>query len=137
MKSSQLDSIESSLTAVMRIAKRPGYWDELQKRSGIIIDRPAAAIIIILSKCPSNFASVVTRLGIEAPSVSRKVHELEDKGLILRRPTDDKRVHELELSKEGLVIAESLLKAKRSIYQEVLNSWNDKDIDDLNRLLRP
>ena len=135
MKTNRLDSIEMSLSAVMRIAKRPGYWEELQKRAGIVIDRPAAAILIILSKRPANFQSVVNRLGIEAPSVSRKVHELEAKGLILRRPTADKRVHELELSRDGLIMAGKLLNAKRSIYQDVLGDWGSQDIEELNRLL--
>ena len=134
-KSSALDSIESALTSLMRIAKRPGYWEELQKRAGIVIDRPAAAILIILSKHSDNFQAVVAKLGIEAPSVSRKVHELEDKGLIKRRPTEDKRVHALELSQEGEDIAIRLLQAKRSLYREVLADWGSADIQGLNRLL--
>ena len=133
--SNYLDSIEASLSAVIRIAKRPGYWEELQKKSNLSIDRPAAAILIILSQKPSNFQTLVSRLGVEPPSVSRKVHELESKGLIKRRPTEDKRVHELDLSSEGLTIANKLLAAKRSMYKEVLKSWGDKDIEDLSRML--
>ncbi len=123
------------MTSLMRIAKRPGYWEELQKRADILIDRPAAAILIILAHDPANFQTVVSKLGIEAPSVSRKVHELEEKGLIKRRPTEDKRIHELELSQPGLDIAARLMQAKRSLYREMLSDWATDDINQLSRLL--
>jgi DNA-binding MarR family transcriptional regulator len=135
MSKHNLDNIEASLTALMRIAKRPGYWEELQSRADTTIDRPAAAILIILSKCPANFQTVVSRMGIEPPSVSRKVHELEQKGLIKRQPTEDKRVHQLELSEEGMAIASRLLNAKRSLYQDVFKAWSTDEVDSLDALL--
>ena len=130
-----LDRLEAAMGSCVRIVKRPGYWEELNRRSGVNIDRPAAAILQALDNRPCQFQYLVSRLGIEAPPVSRKVHSLEDQGLIIRKQTNDKRVHELYLSEEGKIIANKIKKAKRQILSEVISEWSAKDKNDLCLLL--
>ncbi len=130
-----LDSLEASLTACLRISKKPAYWDEVLNRAGLSMDRPAAAVLMALEHGPSQFQELVKHLGIEAPSVSRKVHELEAKGLIIRQTTADRRVHQLRLSSQGQADARKLKQAKRAIVQTMIEGWSLEDRQSLIRLM--
>lgn len=122
----EMDKLEAALSACMRVVKRPGYWEKFSEYAGVSIDRPAAAILMVLRTEHCQFQQLVSRLGVEAPSVSRKVHALQDEGLIVRMPTEDKRVHELHLSDEGRAIADRLLEAKRKMLASVVAEWTDE-----------
>ncbi len=130
-----LDRLEAAMGSCMRTIKKPGYWEELSRRARVNVDRPAAAILQVLDSGPCQFQSLVTRLGIEAPPVSRKVHLLEDLGLISRKQTNDKRVHELYLSNDGKKIANKIKAAKRQILSEVVSEWSNDDKSKLSYLL--
>ncbi len=120
----QIHSIESSLIRCLRIAKKAQYWKQVQTLSSLKLDRPAASILMLLSKKPQKFQELVDKLGIEAPSVSRKVHELEDSGLIIRKNSNDKRVHLLSTSPEGDLEAKKIYKAQCALLSEVISSWS-------------
>ncbi len=132
---SKLAVIDAALFDAMKVAKRPRYWDEFQRRVGSQIDRPTAAILRLLSAQSLQFRDLVTKLGIEAPSISRKVHELEQEGLIERSPTEDRRVHILSLSNEGKSLARKIIDARFSILNDTLISWSENDKAKLSELL--
>jgi len=132
----EIEELEAAMTAIMRVVKRPAYWEKFQDQAKVNIDRPAAAILHILYKHECQFQSLVNQIGLEAPSISRKVHELEDRGLIERRPTADKRIHELYLSQKAKKIVEQLEEAKRSIMSEVLSSWTKEEKNQLIAILQ-
>ncbi len=126
-QSKSLDAIDSALVTVMRLSKRPAYWEEFQSIVGQSIDRPSMAILLMLSDQPLRFQEVVQRLGVEAPSISRKVHELELAGLIMRTPTDDRRVHLLSLTAKGNNLAKDIASARRQMLKLILNDWDDDE----------
>jgi DNA-binding MarR family transcriptional regulator len=119
----ELDRLETALFKCMRTAKRPYYWEELQRRADVSIDRPAAAIILSLLNGPLQFQKLVHRLGVEAPSISRKVHELENNNIIKRVPTEDKRIHLLSLTEEGNAIGDNIKRARREMLADILSDW--------------
>lgn len=125
----QLDQLEASILRCLRVAKKPQYWKEVQRLASISLDRPAAALLMLLGKHSCKFQELVEQVGVEAPAVSRKVHELEDQGLIIRQATDDKRVHLLSLSSEGERVAKRIRKAQCEMLAEVIGNWtaNDKE----------
>lgn len=131
----QLNNLDTALFSLMRVAKRPAYWDEFQRKAGLQIDRPAAAILLLLNKHPMQFSEVVISLGIEAPSISRKVHELEEANFINREPTSDKRVHMLALTTQGSSLAAKILSARLAMLEEVTVSWSESDTKQLSELL--
>jgi DNA-binding MarR family transcriptional regulator len=133
--SDQLAMIDASLFDVMKVAKRPRYWDEFQKRTGAQIDHPTAAILRILSDQPLQFRDLVNRLGIEAPSISRKVHDLEQEGLIYRNPTEDRRIHILALSSQGRDLAHKILQARITMLDDALADWTASEKHQLNESL--
>jgi len=135
LKQNEIVGLEDSITAFLRIIKKPSYWEDFQRRAQVDIDRPSGAILHVLSPTDCNFQSLVNRLGIEAPFVSRKVHELETLGLIERKPSQDKRVHILHLTALGQETTLKLTKAKVEILSEVLEGWSDKEIVQLTEML--
>ena len=131
----ELDNIEEALRAFIRIAKKPRLWEEYTIRAKVDIDRPSATILLILSYQALTFQTLVNHLGIEAPSVSRKVHELESQGLIIRAPSDDRRIHQLQLSPSGKQVTEEIRRAERSVLSEVLTGWSAQERRQLVGLL--
>ncbi len=130
-----LEKLEGALFACIRITKRPSYWDEFQKRANVTIDRPAAFILMVLNKHSLQFQDLVNKLGVEAPSVSRKVHELEDSGYIKRQPTTDRRVHLLTLTPEGNAVAKKINESRLAIFSEIMSTWPEEDKKQLSSLL--
>lgn len=127
LSTNEIDRLEAALTTFNRIIKKPSYWEEFQLRAGVNIDRPSAAIIYVLAKEDCQFQTLVNRLGLEAPSISRKVHELEQQGLIERKPSDDRRVHKLHLSHQAQAVYKQLSDAKRDILSETLQGWTAEE----------
>lgn len=134
-KTNDLDSIDQTLMALVRLIKKPALWEEYCRRSKVDIDHPSIIILFNLCDGPVTFQSLVSRLGVEAPSVSRKVHELEDRGYIQRNLTTDKRVHELSLTKNGERVTKLIRSAERSILSEVFVDWTTKETQQLSIML--
>lgn len=116
----EIDQLEATLSGLLRLSKRPIYWSSFTKEAGISLDRPTVTILLNLAEQPASFNELVLRVGIEAPAVSRKVHELIDQDLIIRQTTIDRRVHLLDLSSEGQQIAQRFRQAKRKLLSAVL-----------------
>lgn len=134
------DTLVDALTYLARSMTRPRSWEEITKRAGVALDRPSAAILHTLMQCsnekiPCNLQDLAQHLGIEAPSVSRKVQELERAGLVIRKqdPTD-RRVVVLHTSAKGHKMLERIQKAKRESLTELLNDWPAKDRRQLTKL---
>ncbi len=126
-----MDQLDVALSSCLRIMKQPIYWEKFTKLANTTIDRPSATILAILSKGPYQFHELVNRLGVEAPSVSRKVHQLEDQGLVLRKSTSDKRVHELYLSTQGRTLADKLCTARHRLLAEITSTWTARQQKEL------
>ena len=126
-----MDQLDVALASCLRILKQPIYWEKITRFANTTIDRPSATILAILAKGPYQFQELVSRLGVEAPSVSRKVHQLEDQGLILRKPTADKRVHELYLSAQGRSLADRLCAARHRLLGEITSTWTARQQKEL------
>ncbi|MGH7234700.1 MAG: MarR family winged helix-turn-helix transcriptional regulator [Candidatus Saccharimonadales bacterium] len=127
MDSDVYSKLDSALLAVMRVAKKPLYWDDFQRKAGAQIDRPSAAILMLLGMRNLQFRELVAKLGIEAPSISRKVHELEQDGLVAREQTVDRRVHVLSLTTEGRKLSERIIDARKAMLKEVLVGWSGSE----------
>lgn len=120
LNENEIDQLEATLSGLLRLSKRPVYWLAFTKEAGIKLDRPSVTILLNLSEQPSTFNELVIKVGIEAPAVSRKVHELIDQNLIIRQETQDRRIHLLDLTIEGRQIAERFRQAKRKLLSAVL-----------------
>ena len=136
-----VDNLADALTYLARVMHRPRTWEEITKRAGVAIDRPGAAILHTLTVCEKektdcNIQHLAHALGIEAPSVSRKVQELEQAGLLTRKHNDqDRRTVILHLTRKGRAVFARIHQAKRENLAELLQNWRAADRQKLITLL--
>lgn len=121
-----LDTLEAAMRLFFQTMKRPHNWARTQRRSGVTIDRPSAVILqsLRIASGPSRVQDLADKLGIEAPSVSRKAQELEQAGYLRRLPDKhDKRAIDLHITARGRATADKIRKAQRDMIGEVLADW--------------
>ena len=122
--SEELDRLATAVSRCVRLIKQPAYWQTVTSIAGTTIDRPGAIILQILDRQPCRLIELAEQIGIEAPSISRKVHELTQSGLIeSQTDPNDHRAHSLRLSTAGHALALSLRKAQRTLLRNILKSW--------------
>ena len=112
-------SSEASISQI-----REGFWvvarcmgqhrvhERLLRAAGVRVDRAGAALLYVLhAHGDSRVTAPAEMLGVDAPSVTRKVQQLEKEGLVARRAdSDDRRASCIELTNAGTArsIASSL-----------------------------
>ena len=122
-----LKLIDEAMNGIMQAMARPRAWEQIMERSGLPIDRAGAMLLHILEQCSAGgcrLSDIAHRLGIEAPSVTRKVQQLEGEGFVQKVPDPkDGRASRLQITKEGHEIVMRLRKAKHELILEALDSW--------------
>lgn len=136
----ELDAVEEALSYFGRVMTHPKTWEALQHSSNVIIDRPSAQLLLTLAhssrRTGCKLSELATKIGIEAPSVTRTVQKLEDRKLIRRAADpDDRRATYILPTDEGLAIVKSLRKAKRNNLRTLLSNWTSEDRQQLASLL--
>jgi DNA-binding MarR family transcriptional regulator len=140
ISSSELDAIEAALAALHRASYQHRAWEDLCRDAGITLDRASATLLKTIAHCPKGqcrMQDAARILGIEAPSVSRTVHDLENAGLLQRQQdAQDKRVYNLSVTKAGSAQLNKLRKARRAKLSQVFESWTTKERHEIAKLLQ-
>ena len=85
---------------------------------------------------PARHTELAERLLLDASTVSRKVRQLEDGGLVASTPDpQDARARQVELLPAGLRALEQLLDRRRDLISDVIADWPDADRALLHQLL--
>lgn len=124
-------ALESAMRAMAQTIKRPQTWATLTARAGLSIDRPGATILRILASQPGTWRlhDLAERIGVEAPSITRKTQQLEQAGLLGReRDPQDGRAFSVQVTPAGRVIAMKLEAAQRHVLEEALKDWPAADL---------
>jgi len=115
----------------MQTMKRPQSWLLINEMAGLDIDRPAATVLMVLiareaTQC--RLHEIAELLNVEAPSVTRKVQQLEKAGLVSRRQDDqDKRSYDLKATKLGHEVAAKIQNAQRQITRQAFDTWSTSE----------
>jgi DNA-binding MarR family transcriptional regulator len=85
---------------------------------------------------PARHTVLAERLLLDASTVSRKIRQLEERGLVRVSPdAADGRARHVEVLPSGLRALEQLLDQRRDVIAEVLDTWPASDRDLLHQLL--
>jgi DNA-binding MarR family transcriptional regulator len=125
-----MEMLEGATRLFFQTMKRPHTWSRVTEQTGIRLDRPSAIILQILATSPATLhvQDLADRLGIEAPSVTRKTQMLEQSGYLRRVPyIRDRRLIDLRITPRGRAAARKLWKTQRSIIAEAFQSWDAKE----------
>lgn len=136
-EASQLAPSEDSIANI-----REGFWvvsrcmgqvrvhERLLKVAGVRIDRAGAALLYTLyAHGDSRVTALADLLGVDAPTVTRKVQQLEREGLVARQADiGDKRASLIRLTPSGRASLESVLAARRRWFDRLLDGWDESDL---------
>ena len=68
-------------------------------------------------------------LGVDAPTVTRKIQQLEREGLVVRHADpQDHRATRIALTDKGRRTLDRVLKARRAWFDRLLEGWEDADL---------
>lgn len=135
-----LQKIEEGMLALHRVSFQPKSWALLQQQAGITLDRADAALLKAVLHCdaqPCRMQDIAQYLGIEAPSVTRKVQDLESRGLLGRRTDpEDKRASIIHVTKDGMTAIRKLQKARMQQLASAMRDWSSHDRREFARLFQ-
>jgi len=129
-----VDRFEEALQMVARSITQVRLHERLLRSAGVRVDRAGAALLHKLAAGGDSLriTDLAEVLGVDSPSVTRKVQQLERAGLVVRQSDpSDRRATRIQLSPAGRQTLECVRRARRAWLDDLLKNW---DNDDLSRL---
>ena len=132
-RSDDLRRVDRALTRIGRIALGRQAARYRAERSGVLLSRPAIAILACLRvRGPMRLSDVARDTDLEPPLVSRETRALVDGGYLCRGPhPTDGRVSIVELTEKGRLASETYRTAADAITAEVFCRWSASEIKQL------
>lgn len=113
--------------------------ERLLQAAGVRIDRAGVALLYMLESHGDllRVTGIADLLGVDTPTVSRKVQQLEREGLVVREADAvDRRATRISLSSAGRVLLESVLAARRQWLDSLLDDWEASELEAFATMLR-
>jgi DNA-binding MarR family transcriptional regulator len=133
----ELDELESALTALFRWGNLPKVSERFMARAGVRLDRAAYGVLRRLDTADGmRLSELAEELGVDVSTASRQVYRLIQDGLIRRRAHPlDRRSALLEITPRGRRSVARVHRARREIIAELFAEWPLEDRATLARLL--
>ncbi len=133
-----VDQIQASLQVIARSISQVRVHERLLQSAGVRLDRAGAAALYKLHVHGDAIRVTVLAemLGVDAPTVTRKIQQLERDGLVVRHADpDDGRASRIRLTTAGRRTLERVLKARRAWLEQLLDGWEGDDLARFGALL--
>jgi len=121
----------AGLSSISRSVNQVRLHERLLHDAGVRMDRAGAALLSKLEASGDGslrVTSLADRLGVDTPTVTRKVQQLERLGLVARdADPDDRRAHRIRLTPDGRETLDRLTSAKRRWLASLLEGWSASD----------
>jgi hypothetical protein len=119
--SERIRALHGALLSIVHVMNRPEGDDRLIGEAGIALDRALFPLLVLT----------------DYTTVSRQMAKLEHLGLVARRAGgEDRRVREAVVTPKGQAMTDALDAARERLGRKLLANWEEKDLDDLVRLLQ-
>jgi len=105
--------------------------ERLLQTAGVRLDRAGAALLYKLYVNTESLRGTTQAdlLGGDAPTVTRKVQQLEHEGFVARHPDpDDRRATRIALSPAGRRTLQRVLDARRAWIASLFEGWDRTDL---------
>jgi DNA-binding MarR family transcriptional regulator len=124
-----VDSLMHALLGIGRLMRQRGQGETLDTGSFWLLKTLSAS-------GPLRVTDLAVCANLDASTVSRHVAQLNNAGLIERTPDPvDGRAQRVKLTEAGAERIETALCARRALLEKSLESWDPRDLDQLDRLL--
>lgn len=139
-----MDDVHAEIGDALRLLFRgPQGMGAFRDRLASLVDEPVdrATMMLLgrLAHCsePPRLSDIAQRADLDLSTISRKVAELERRGLVQRAADPaDGRASTLRITADGRRLLRKVHRAHSQVLAEVLAEWSDDDRADLARLLR-
>jgi len=135
----ELAGIQAGLSTIAQSVNQVRLHEQLLNAAGVRLDRAGASLVSKLAASgdgPLRVTALAERLGVDTPTVTRKVQQLERLGLVARdADPDDRRAFRIRLTDDGRSVLERLQAAKREWLEHLLVGWSREDLDSFATLL--
>jgi DNA-binding MarR family transcriptional regulator len=133
-----IDAVRQSMQDFGRMVSQGKVYEAVLRRSHIDLSRADVQLLHTLSEAGDGIrpGDLAERLGVDAPTVTRRVQQLESRGL-LRRAADplDKRAQLVQLTATGSRSVDKTRSIFRRWMEEVLADWSGSERQQLATLL--
>ena len=135
-RSRALAGVEEAFSAFAAGAG-PGRLHHRMATAGGAIDHSGYPMLRwIEAWAPVRVTDLAERAGLDASTVSRRVSDLQEKGLVTRAAdVDDQRASLLELTAHGKQLLATLREARRGLLEEALAGWPTGNVQALADML--
>ena len=128
-RTASVDSLMHALLGIGRLMRQRGQGETLDTGSFWLLKNLAAS-------GPLRVTDLALCANLDASTVSRHVAQLHSAGLIERTPDPvDGRAQRVKLSDAGADRIQAALRARRVLLEKSLESWDHRDLDQLDLLL--
>jgi DNA-binding MarR family transcriptional regulator len=133
-----LGALTKSMQAFGRMVSQGRIIEAVLKRSRIMLSRADVLVLHTLLEAGNGIrlGDLADRLQVDAPTVTRRVQQLEGRRLV-RRANDpvDKRAQLVQLTANGVRTVERAMTAYHRWLESVLAQWSHTEREELARLL--
>lgn len=133
------EAIQAGISAIAQATNQVRLHEHLLEQAGVRLDRAGAHLLAKLhlgAGQPLRVTDLAERLGVDTPTVTRKIQQLERLGFVTRsEDPDDRRSHRITLTASGRRTLERLTAARRAWLDELLEGWSREDLERFSRLL--
>jgi len=133
-----VDRFDEALQTVARSITQVRLHERLLRLAGVRLDRAGATLLFKLSAKGDalRVTDLAEILGVDTPTVTRKVQQLERDGMVVRQTDpDDGRASRIRLTPTGRRTIERVRRARRAWLELLLQEWGDEDLSTLAELL--
>ena len=126
-----VDEIRAAFWIVGRSMGQVRLHERLLRAAGVRIDRAGGALLYMLQAHGESVrvTGLAELLGVDAPTVTRKIQQLEREGLVARHADpEDHRATRIALTDKGRRTLERVLKARRAWFDRLLEGWDNRDL---------
>ena len=130
--SEDLARVAESLSTLSRAFTLARPHEHLLKEAGVRLDRAGSALLFKLSRHRSDslrVSDLAELLGIDTPSVTRKIQQLERLGYVTSvTDPEDKRAKRISLTRSGEKTIERILAAIHKRLERLFTDWTSEEL---------
>ena len=126
-----VEKFQEALQIVARLITQGRLHEQILRSAGVRLDRAGAALLHKLDAEGDSLriTELAELLGVDAPTVTRKVQQLERQGLVVRQSDPaDGRATRIRLTPVGRRTLERVIRARRAWLDGLLKDWGDEDL---------
>ena len=124
--------IQESLQIMSQSMNQVRAHEHLLKAAGVRIDKAGVALLFKLERhgdSPLRVTDLADLLGVDPPTVTRKVQHLERLGFVTRgADAEDGRATRIQLTQDGRDTLDRVLKAHREFLARLFEQWSEKEL---------